>query len=110
MLVKGEKLEKDYSLFAHQNYCALLISSDYLRKNHMGQIDVAHLYDGKAYVAECKSGREEIDPLQLLRLKHACVHISLLLNVKAALFLVTRFAKSDNSAYPFKIKKIGELA
>lgn len=86
-----------------------LISPEYLKQRNLGQVDVCFLLNNKVVVAECKSSGPFVSKRQLTRLHNALEQICKILECEGLLIVVYGFAKSLTSAYPFNIKKIGEL-
>ncbi len=109
---QGIFFEQKISCFYHKSpsHIPLLVSPLFLRERGLGQIDVGSISKKGILVAECKSNTERISYRQELRLKNTLKLLVSVFELPAQLFLISGFAKSENSAYPFKVKKIGELA
>lgn len=112
MSFQGQKFEKEASSFFHgqKHIIPLLVSPLFLRERGLGQVDLAWFQGHYLYVAECKSGEAKLYWPQERRLKASLKFLSHLFATPSRLFLISGFAKSDHTAYPFKVKKIGELA
>jgi hypothetical protein len=87
----------------------ILISPLLLRRRGLGQIDLCYISKDIIVAAECKRGEGWVSPNQKKRLMDSIKFMSFLFNKRIRLELLYGFAKSFESAYSFKSKKIGEL-
>ncbi len=109
---KSDQLESQFSLHAHSEEIALLVSSHLLRKRSMGQVDVSWIHKKKIFIAECKSGHSILGSNQIKRLRASLYYLGSLFSMSGRLIKVEmteEFANSSPSAYPFKVSKIMEL-
>ena len=108
-VVDGEFFELYASKVFHQRGVPILVSPLLLRKRDLGQIDLCVKSEKSFIAAECKLGEGRVSLVQRKRLLKSLKFISFLFNEDVKLELLYGFAKSFESAYSFKSKKIGEL-
>lgn len=106
---KGLAFEGHVSHSFHDSGVPLLVSPLVLRQRSLGQLDLCVFKKDGLFVAECKYGDGLLSFGQRKRLVASCHLLINLFDCPVQLFLLYGFAKSFDSAYSFKSKKIGEL-
>ena len=90
---KGELFERQVSLYYHQKYLPVLISSLLLRSYGCGQVDLSYLKFKNLYLCELKSGRSILTGEQRKRLHKSQELLSQLLDLDTLLIFINELPK-----------------
>lgn len=86
MNTKGIKIECSISKVLHLKGKGLIVDPLFLRRNCLGQVDIAFIKNKELYIIECKASLS-LKPKQAARLKKSVHVLSGILGLRGSLYL-----------------------